>query len=785
MNPAIRLDLIDGLVVIKPVNFLGSEGFAAFRAAIAGARYERQTKRNLATLDKVPGILRRLRQANFDARMETPLVRALQEETAQRWLDLRETRVRVDAIEKDFHARTGSKFFPFQRTGAVWLALKHNALLADEMGLGKTLQAVAAIPSGAPVLVLCPATLKGNWRGEIERWRPLLRVTILEGRDSFRWPTPGEVLIANYDILPEVHDEPCDGHLPAKRCPGCAETTVARGGTMIRVMEGHRRTCKGFLPRERCPGCAAFLNACPKGVVKIDDEVHKCKGGTTLRQLRSRALGEAVEAHGGRRWGLTGTPVENQPSEMWTVLNVLGAAREAFGSWGSFLELANARPKIFGRGENRKQYGYDWDTPDDRYAEHLHRVMLRRLKADVLPQLPHKMWRRIQVDIDKRALEECDRFMQSQGGAAGLERLLQDPEVAFETMARVRQALAKAKTPEAVRFIEELEEQEEPVVVFSMHRAPIDLLGKRRGWGVITGDQPPADRTAVVAKFQAGELLGLACTIQAAAEGLTLTRSAQVLFVDLSFKPTQNEQAEDRCARIGQNRGVIVTILEANHPLDRRVVEILMSKREIIAENVDAGASSEDAPVAASDLEGELRAVEEEIAQGRAIRRSPSSDEELALLENLRSLRFRKSDERLVSNLVEQADVIGLSDAQWELAARVVTRGSEAEVVEIAPAVVHVEQPALESGENGEDMASKRREAITNILTLIQGLPDDDTRAELFERIQEKYCVMCGDAVGDADHDCPFEEDDEDDEDDEEDGDDDGDEEEKSEVRKA
>ena len=82
------------------------------------------------------------------------------------------------------------KLFPFQAEGVAFLQGRQQAILTDEMGLGKTIQALTALPPNASVLIVCPASLKGNWFNEIEKWTDFAP-EILAGKGSFRWPTPG------------------------------------------------------------------------------------------------------------------------------------------------------------------------------------------------------------------------------------------------------------------------------------------------------------------------------------------------------------------------------------------------------------------------------------------------------------------------------------------------------------------------------------------------------------------------------------------------------------------
>jgi SNF2 family DNA or RNA helicase len=139
-----------------------------------------------------------------------------------------------------------------------------------------------------------------------------------------------------------------------------------------------------------------------------------------------------------------------------------------------------------------------------------------------------------------------------------------------------------------LQYVEEYESNAEPLIVFSAHRDPIDLFLDREGWAVITGDTPSKERTEIAEAFQQGKYRGLAGTIEAAGVAITLTYACHELFVDEEWTPGLNDQARRRVLRHGQKRSVSIDILVANHPLDRRVAEILSGKRTLIGSTIDA-----------------------------------------------------------------------------------------------------------------------------------------------------------------------------------------------------
>ena len=423
------------------------------------------------------------------------------------------------------------RLYAYQRDGVRWLAGRCRALLGDEMGLGKTVQVLLAQPENARALVVCPASLKGNWRDECARWRPDLTPAVLSGRDSFRWPAAGELVVTNYDVLADA---------PA---------------------------------------------AAPGGVVVVADEVHATKSKAAKRTKRFVALVAAAGAAGGRTWGLTGTPMLNRPPELFQVLDNLGLVPETFGHFGAFYRCFGAK---------RSDYGTVWGRPTAEVPGRLARAMLRRERTTVLADLPGKTSREVRVNgLPAKLQTMCDAALARWDAArarsgSGLP--------GFEEMSAVRAALAEYKTPFAVELVEEFEAADEPVVVFSAHRAPVELLAARPGWAAILGGTPNEERTRIVAEFQAGKLKGLAATIKAGGVGLTLTRACQMLFVDLEWTPALNAQAEDRICRIGQRSACCYTHIVAEHDLDARMAEVLGGKASLIAATIQPQAAVEAAP---------------------------------------------------------------------------------------------------------------------------------------------------------------------------------------------
>ncbi len=433
-------------------------------------------------------------------------------------LSLARTRAQVDLSKV---------LYRFQKIGANYLYCRDRALLADQMGLGKSLESLAALRSDEAAVIVCPASLVQNWKDEAARWRPDLVV-----QDKL-WPHPGGIFVTSYNRVPEAAEDE-----------------------------------KGF---PRWGGDAPF-----GPTTLILDEAHYCKTSKSNRTRNVRALAGVCA----RAWLLTGTPLLNRPPELWALLQACKySGKRVFGSYDHFVYLFDG---------TRTKYGMTWGPnikPEAR--ELLDRFMLRRTREEVLPELPTKTYRDIVVPIEKRGLLGQDfhyidtwsdeRVLDACGSGEG-----EGDGANIGALSSVRAELAEAKHKALFETLDAYDEVEEPLVVFSAHRACIDAIRGRPRAAVITGGDAPKDRAAAVAAFQDGHLNIIAGTLGAMGVGLTLTRASHALFVDESYVPAENFQAQDRLCRIGQTRGVVITRLVADHPVDKRVAAILERKRKML-----------------------------------------------------------------------------------------------------------------------------------------------------------------------------------------------------------
>ncbi len=460
----------------------------------------------------------------------------------------------------------GAELFLYQKVGVEFLALHDRALLADDMGLGKTVQALVALPENERVILIAPAAVKYNWKEEASSWRPDYKLHVCEGRNSFRMPERGEVVIINYEILPDW--------LSPKSVLG-------------------KKYKEAVLTPEQAQ--------CLKETTLIADEAHRAKNYKAARTQKVTELSKVCK----RVWFLTGTPLMNRPEDLYGVLQA-GDMR-ALGSWDKFVGLFNGYRNSFG--------GYDFGTPSPEVPERMKRVMLRRLKSEVLKDLPPKTYQKVEVSLDKETIKSLNKFLVDEGIESKDEEAIQaELEMAdlpgFEKFSELRALLAKSRIPAMLEMVEEFEESETPLLVFSAHRAPIEALKDRAGWAIITGNTSAEERFNIVKLFQSGKLKGVGLTIQAGGVGLTLTRASHALFVDLDWTPAMNIQAEDRICRIGQTSDkVLIKRMVSNHPLDKHIQMLLEWKLLIAQQALEA--SIKFTPLKPRPLAQDIKIVEE------------------------------------------------------------------------------------------------------------------------------------------------------------------------------
>ncbi|NUK05040.1 DEAD/DEAH box helicase [Streptomyces lunaelactis] len=428
----------------------------------------------------------------------------------------------------------------YQLRGLAWLDLMTSlglgGCLADDMGLGKTVTVIALHlhrARTAPTLVVCPASLLGNWQREINRFAPGVPVRRFHGADR---------------TLPEL-----DG--------GFVLTTY---GTM--------RTS------------ADQLAAHSWGMVVADEAQHvKNPFSATAKALRTIPTPARV--------ALTGTPVENNLSELWALLDWTTP-----GLLGPLKAFRSRHARLVENGE------------DDHAVERLSRLvrpfLLRRKKSDpgIVPELPPKTesdhpvaLTREQASLYEAVVRETMAAIESAEGIArrglvmklltALKQICNHPaQYLKEETARLAGRSGKLSLLD--ELVETILSEDGSVLIFTQYVSMARILSAHLASRAIPsqllhGGTPVAERERMVDRFQSGETPVFILSLKAAGTGLNLTRAGHVIHFDRWWNPAVEEQATDRAYRIGQTQPVQVHRMIAEGTVEDRIAEMLASKRAL------------------------------------------------------------------------------------------------------------------------------------------------------------------------------------------------------------
>jgi SWI/SNF-related matrix-associated actin-dependent regulator 1 of chromatin subfamily A len=444
---------------------------------------------------------------------------------------------RQASIDVDFPAPAGREYLPFQKVGIVYARSRPSTLIGDEMGLGKTIQAIGVINTmeKAPerVLIIAPASLKLNWRRELDRW---LVHPLSVGIATSQSIPPANVVIINYDILRKHAD---------------------------------------------------YLKSIVWDVL-IVDEAHYLKNPDAQRSQAAYSI-RAL-----RTLFLTGTPIVNRPMELYPLIHHLDPERWKNSSQFRF------RYTVWGD----KNGGKNLEELQDILRS---TIMIRRLKSDVLTELPPKRRQIIELPASaeqKRALnDEMRAFAEARGYiAAGttddewmtaVDKLKEGEWGDFTELSALRHMTALSKVPNVIEHVKEVLEEKPKVVVFGHHRDVLEQIfdGLAEYHPVMLhGDTPMDLRQRNVDRFQHVDSCRVfVASITAAGVGITLTAADTVVFAELDWTPGNMKQAEDRCHRIGAevHESILIQHITLEGSMDVGMAQLLCEKLETIERAMD------------------------------------------------------------------------------------------------------------------------------------------------------------------------------------------------------
>ncbi|MFF2159397.1 DEAD/DEAH box helicase [Streptomyces sp. NPDC058175] len=431
----------------------------------------------------------------------------------------------------------------YQLRGLAWLDLMTSlglgGCLADDMGLGKTVTLIALHlrrNKAAPTLVVCPASLLGNWQREIIRFAP---------------------------------------GVPVRRFHGADRTLDGLDGGFVLTTYGTLRTR------------AAELAGHTWGMVVADEAQHiKNPFSATAKALRTIPSPARV--------ALTGTPVENNLSELWALLDWTTP-----GLLGPLKSFRARHARAVETGEDAEAV--------ERLARLVRPFLLRRKKSDpgIVPELPPKTesdhpapLTREQASLYEAVVREAMAEIEAAEGIARRGLIMKLLTSLKQICNHPAQFLKEADGPRArltgrsgkLALLDELLDtilaEDGSVLVFTQYVSMARLLATHLAARAIPsqllhGGTPVAERERMVDRFQSGEVPVFLLSLKAAGTGLNLTRAGHVVHFDRWWNPAVEEQATDRAYRIGQTQPVQVHRLITEGTVEDRIAEMLAAKKAL------------------------------------------------------------------------------------------------------------------------------------------------------------------------------------------------------------
>lgn len=449
---------------------------------------------------------------------------------------------------------------PHQIVAIEKLLENEKYILADDMGLGKTTSAIIAAMEGKfeRILVVCPASLKINWKKEIMNYDSADNVSIVDsgGFKMKKWT------IINYDILKNYH------YLPQK----------------------------GVNIEDLTPSAIDFY----KFDLVIADEAHYLKSSTTNRTKIFNDFAMRIP----NRWFLTGTPITNKPIDFYNLLYLCESPVAT--NWMHFVTRYCAGRQIKRPGTNKKFWLTSGASNLDELRDYSADVMLRRTKKDSI-DLPQKTIKPVYLPMEFSAsynqyLREYEDWVDT------TENLEEKPKVTdhLTRLLKIRQLLSYDKINHTIALAEDLIENDKKVIIFSCFTNTINALHDHFGKAsvLIDGSVSVKKRDEAVERFQNDPKIKVFCgNIVAAGVGLTLTESSVVIFNDLDWVPANHAQAEDRAHRIGQENPVHIIYPLFDDTLDTIMFNSLQRKMKIISQIMGDNMDFEDLSVGKEVIE--------------------------------------------------------------------------------------------------------------------------------------------------------------------------------------
>ena len=443
----------------------------------------------------------------------------------------------IKKVEIDYSKYDHRPPLNHQKEAIERLVSTKKFILADSMGVGKTIATIiAALETGVEkILIICPSSLKLNWKKELENYtnRPIY---IAEGK---HFSLEHDIVIVNYDILKNFYD--------------------------LNDKENSLITKAGF-------------------ELVIIDEAHFLQNPQANRTKIVNGFAKNVKY----LWLLTGTPMTSRPMNYFNLLSLIESPVAA--NWMAYA-IRYCEGFQFSVGKKKI-----WNTSGasnlDELRERTSKQFLRRLKEDVL-DLPEKIITPVYLELKSKEYEELvgeyyDWYNKSEESKS--------LTIQFTKLMKVRQVIANEKIKHTIELAENIIVQEKKVIIFTNFTNTLQQIYQHFGKKAvfIDGSCSTVQRQYAVDQFQENDkIMVFVGNLKAAGAGITLTAAEACIMNDLSFVPSDHQQAEDRAYRYGQKNCVSIYYPLFHNTIDGVIYDMLINKKNIIdtvmGDNINTG----------------------------------------------------------------------------------------------------------------------------------------------------------------------------------------------------
>lgn len=443
----------------------------------------------------------------------------------------------------------------YQVSGLNWFnTLDHyefGGILADEMGLGKTLQAISFLlskkPKNCKSLIITPTSLIYNWKNEFETFSPTMNVLLIHGSKKEREKAFEEM--ENYDVV------------------------ITTYGTLRNDLDSYKKTVFDYC---------------------IIDEAQNIKNPVALSTEAVKSVNAKV------RFALTGTPIENNLMELWSIFDFI---------MPGYLYNRSKFQNLFIYNENNSYNLKKLIKP----------FILRRTKCEVMKELPDKIERKFFVELNKDQRKIYSAYVSELSEKINNKDIKKDRIVIFSYLMKLRQLCLdpkilledynkkSSKIDTAIELLNTYIADNHKILLFSQFTSVLKSLGDELNknnisYSYIDGKTPAKKRLSLVNEFNEGdENKVFLISLKAGGTGLNLTSADVVIHFDPWWNPSVENQASDRAHRFGQKNSVEVIKLIAKGTIEEKIVKLQESKNELINEFINGDLSNQNVLKSLSD----------------------------------------------------------------------------------------------------------------------------------------------------------------------------------------